>query len=87
MLGEGSLKVSDSLKGTFRHAVSRFYFHPNLIVTLETNILEVKGKDFVLRSDLTGETASLVDSHFYPEFGLEIPNKSRGGVYELHIRD
>jgi hypothetical protein len=30
---------------------------------------------FILHSDLTGKVASLVDSSWYPEFGVEMPNK------------
>jgi uncharacterized heparinase superfamily protein len=72
---ENSLVVSDSLQGTFKIAKSRFYFHPDLIISLEDNLLRIEGADFILHSDLKGKVASLVDSFWYPEFGLELPNK------------
>ena len=70
-----SLIVSDSLERTFKYAKSRFYFHPDLIISLEDNLLRIEGTEFILHSDLTGKVASLVDSSWYPEFGVELPNK------------
>jgi uncharacterized heparinase superfamily protein len=70
-----SLVVSDSIQGVFRYAKSRFHFHPDLIVSLENNLLKVKGENFILHSDLTGNVASLITSSWHPEFGVEIPNK------------
>ena len=72
---EKSLTVLDSLQGVFRCAKSRFYFHPDLSVWLEDHLLIVKGPNFVMHSDLTGKIISLDDSSWYPEFGLEVPNK------------
>ena len=72
---EDSLCVSDLLQGTFKYAKSRFYFHPDLIISLEDNLLKVEGSQFILHSDLRGLTASLIDSSWYHEFGVEIPNK------------
>ena len=70
-----SFVVSDSIQGAFRYAKSRFHFHPDLIVSLENNLLKVKGENFILHSDLTGNVASLITSSWHPEFGVEIPNK------------
>lgn len=72
---EDSLAVSDSLQGAFRYAKSRFYFHPDLTISLEDNLLRIEGSKFILHSDLTGKVALLVDSSWYPEFGVEMPNK------------
>ncbi len=72
---ENSLIVSDSLQGTFKYAKSRFYIHPDLIISLEDNLLRIEGAEFILHSNLKGKVASLVDSFWYPEFGLEVPNK------------
>ena len=72
---ENSLIVSDSLQGTFKCAKSRFYFHPDLIISLEDNLLRIEGTELILFSNLKGKVASLVDSFWYPEFGLEVPNK------------
>ena len=70
-----SLVVRDELHGDFTGAKLRFYFHPDLEVTLESGILLVSGKAFNLRSDLTGEKASLLDACWHPQFGIDIPNK------------
>jgi uncharacterized heparinase superfamily protein len=72
---ENTLSVSDSLEGAFRYAKSCFYFHPDLIISLDNNLLRVQGSKFILFSDLTGRMASLVNSAYYPAFGVEIPNK------------
>ena len=72
---ENSLIVSDSLERTFKYAKSRFYFHPDLTISLEDNLLRIEGTALILHSDLTGKVASLVDSSWYPEFGVEMPNK------------
>ncbi len=72
---QNSLIVSDSLQGTFKYAKSRFYFHPDLIISLEDNLLRIEGTEFILFSNLKGKVASLVDSFWYAEFGLEVPNK------------
>ena len=73
--GKNSLCVSDTLQGKFKYAISRFYFHPDSIVNLEDNLLSVKGSKFFLQSNLSGLSASLVNSYWYYEFGLEKPNK------------
>ena len=74
-LSKDSLVISDSLDGTFENAKSRFYFHPDLIVCLEDNLLTIKGTEFVIHSNLQGKSASIVDSFWCPEFGLEVSNK------------
>ena len=82
-LTKDSFAVSDSLHGSFKCAKSRFYFHPNLIASLEGNLLRVEGPKFILHGDLTGKVASLVDSSWYPEFGVEIPST----VLEMQFED
>lgn len=72
---ENSLIVSDILQGKFKYAKSRFYFHPDLVIILEDNLLKIEGKEFIVNSDLKGKLASLDDSFWYPEFGVEEPNK------------
>jgi len=75
IFNQDCLVISDSLKGSFKFAISRFHFHPDLKISLENNLLRVEGPKFVFQSDLIGHVVSLVDSYWHPEFGLEIPNK------------
>tara|TARA_B110001450_G_scaffold211713_1_gene203407 strand:- start:1590 stop:3227 length:1638 start_codon:yes stop_codon:yes gene_type:complete len=75
MFSSTALVVSDSLKGSFNSAKSRFHFHPDLTISLEGGLLRVEGPKFVLRSDLTSQVCSIANSYWYPEFGTEIPNK------------
>ena len=56
---KNSLVVADSLKRKFTYAKSRFYFHPDLMVSLEDNLLRIEGAEFILHGDLTGKLASL----------------------------
>ena len=70
-----SLVVSDTIVGSFKIAQSRFYFHPSLSISFEKDLLRVEGHHFVLQSDFTGKRALLKNSYWYPEFGVEVPNK------------
>ncbi len=80
---ENSLVVTDSLEGAFRNAKSRFYFHPDLTISLEDNLLKIEGIRFSLHSNLEGKKVSLVDTLWFPEFGIEEPNK----MLELQFED
>jgi len=75
VLKEGCLSVTDILKGSFKYAISRLYFHPDLIISLDENFLKIEGGDFVITSDLTGKVASICDSDWHPEFGVTKRNK------------
>ncbi len=75
ILRENSLVVSDTLKGVFKKAKSRFYFHPDLTVSLKDNLLKIEGIEFCLHSNVKGKKASLVDTLWFPEFGIEESNK------------
>lgn len=75
-LGEGSLSVIDTLKGSFKYAKSRLYFHPDLIISLDNNLLKVEGREFVVTSDLTGKSALICDADYHPEFGVTKRNKA-----------
>lgn len=72
---DDSLNIYDELYGKFKEAKSRFYFHPDLLVTLNENILLVNGKGFSMRCNLNNENASLLNTFWYPEFGVKVPNK------------
>ena len=58
-----------------KKAKAYFYFHPDLNLSLEENILSVKGANFVMQSELTGQTCSLSDSLWHPQFGAAERNK------------
>jgi len=75
ILSTNSFYVADSLKGNFKSAISRFFVHPNLDVTLEKKILRIKGLSFSLTANTENILASIQDSFWYPEFGKRISNK------------
>ena len=75
ILSKNSLIVCDSLEGTYKSARSIFYFHPDLKISFKNNLLIIKGTGFILNCDLEGRAARLIDSFWYPEFGVAIANK------------
>ena len=40
---QDSIAVSDTLKGNFKQGKSRFYFHPDLIINLQDDVLKIEG--------------------------------------------
>lgn len=73
-LERSSLRVVDKLSGDFNTAIARFYFHPDLLVRLEENVLKVSGAGFDMTSDLSGLKPKLSESSWHPEFGLSKVN-------------
>lgn len=69
------LIVTDLLKGKFKDAVARFYFHPDLLVSLEEDLLIVHGPKFILKSILCDKKATIINSFWHPEFGIKKSNK------------
>jgi uncharacterized heparinase superfamily protein len=67
-----SLRVTDSLSGRFRRAVSRFYLHPDVQVAGDQE-LHLKG-DHKLRWCVSGGQAKLVSSTWHPGFGVSLPS-------------
>jgi uncharacterized heparinase superfamily protein len=74
-LTDNCLVVEDSLIGSFSCAKSRFYFHPDLSVQLNADVLTVLSAEFILKCDLTGCKASVTESFWYPQFGSSVGNK------------
>jgi uncharacterized heparinase superfamily protein len=74
-LTDNSLVVEDSLIGSFSCAKSRFYFHPDLSVQLNDDVLTVLSAEFILTCDLTGCKSSITESFWYPQFGFSLGNK------------
>lgn len=70
-----SLQIVDSLEGTFRKAVARFYIHPEIHAEIEANMLTLNGKHFKLSCDVSALQVTLVDSTWHPGFGLTKKNK------------
>ena len=75
LLSDRSLTITDSLNGNFVFAKSRFFIHPQLAVSFNDDILQIKGKNFIMTSNLVGKSAFICDSTWHPEFGISIPNK------------
>ena len=72
---DSSLAVSDSILGKYSEAKSRFYFHPDLSVSLHDGILKVEGYNFKLKSNLKDHNSKIINSQWSPGFGLKQSNK------------
>lgn len=75
ILAENDLYINDFLDGSFKSAIARYHFHPDLEVSILKNIVLVKGKKFKLIGDLKKHKARIIDAHYYPEFGKVLNNK------------
>lgn len=75
VLGKGSFSIIDTLNGSFKCAKSRLYFHPDLIIKLDNNLLKVEGRELTVTCDLRGKSASICNSDWHPEFGVTKHNK------------
>ena len=42
---------------------------------MEGKVLTIEGRNFFIRSDLSNRSAVVSNSFWYPQFGVEIPNK------------
>jgi hypothetical protein len=71
----GRLTINDELHGKFKEAKSRFYFHPSLVVSFNRSILLINGRSFSMKCNLKNQNASLLNTFWHPEFGVEVPNK------------
>lgn len=82
LLSAKHLTITDSLDGAFKSAKSRFFIHPELVVSIKNDILTIKGSNFVMNSNLIGKSVSILDSFWNPEFGISIPNKVLEIIFE-----
>lgn len=69
-LSTGMLTIEDDLIGEWGSAVARFYFHPFLRVEKKENTVHVRGNTFQMTADLSGLDVRILDTKWYPEFGL-----------------
>jgi uncharacterized heparinase superfamily protein len=83
LLGNQSLEVSDSIEGDYSLAVARYFLHP------DTEIRADLGCDSAVLGDIrchwtsNGANLAIVDSRYFPEFGLEVP----ASCIELHAEE
>ena len=74
-LSTNSLVISDTIKGKYKYAKSYFYFHPDLKVSIKQGLLKIDGAKLSMTCNLSNKVFSLLDSFWYPQFGIEVPNK------------
>lgn len=67
-----SLCVTDTLKGRFGEAVSRFHLHPDVRLGENQELLLAGGQQ--IRWSATGGQVRTVDSTWHPRFGESVPN-------------
>ncbi len=74
---DGLLRVRDTISGSFREAVARYFFHPD--VTLEPSASSGEGRVLIpggrwLTWSVSGGEVAIRPSTWHPEFGLSLPN-------------
>lgn len=67
------LRVSDSITGRFKSAVSRLHLHPDIQVTADGELLLKDGQ--CVRFEVTGGTWCLKPTTWHPGFGVSVENK------------
>lgn len=73
--GKDKIKITDKIEGKYNQAVARYYLHP------DTNIIEYcdnEAKIIIDNNPIKLKASSkikILNTYYYPEFGLSIPNK------------
>lgn len=70
-----TLIVNDYISGKYKNAVAYYYFHPNIIISEQNNIISFKGENFSMQCDLRYNQYKILDTLWSPQFGLNIANK------------
>ncbi len=73
------LDITDELEGTYRHAVARFYWHPDIAstATLEDNekSMSLRLNQHRITWSTSGSQGDLEPSAYHPAFGVSLPNR------------
>ena len=70
-----NLIIHDSIEGSYKKAVSRLHFHPDILITLKGKTLTATNSNFIMTCDLNNKLFSLSESEYSPEFGLILKNQ------------
>ena len=74
---EKAINIKDSfLYGENGNAISYFYLHPEVSITVENNLIILKRDDVTASFESSSENVEIFDSKFYPEYNKEVPNKA-----------
>ncbi len=82
VLSSNELSIKDEIEGSYSSAFSYLHFHPDMSISLDKNILIIKGFKFLLSCNLDRMPAVLLDSEWHPEFGVIEKNKVLKIKYE-----
>lgn len=75
VLEDNQLTIDDFVSGDYLSARSYFYFHPDIKISEESNSLILTLKNGRLVTMHVTSSFELVDSRWYPQFGLSQANK------------
>lgn len=75
VLGQKRLEVYDIIEGTFDHAVSRLYFHPDVQIDQDGSRGSIAWSGHKAHWETGRSNNILEEGHWHPEFGLCIANK------------
>lgn len=76
ILSKKKLEVYDTIDGEFDHAVSRLYFHPDLLIDQNEFRGSISWSDHKAHWEMGRSQGVLEASHWHPEFGVSIASKS-----------
>ena len=74
-LCKNNLELVDKIDGKFKDAKARFYLHPDVILVDKKGTLDICVDDLKMQINLIGYEYKVLDSYYYPEFGISLPNK------------
>jgi uncharacterized heparinase superfamily protein len=75
---QGTLQITDTILGSCKKAVSRFYLHPDIRVMREENACSgqlVLPKGQAVSWKISGGICNIVGTTWHPEFGLSVQNQ------------
>lgn len=70
---EKTISIRDYLEGGVKLAVARYYLHPDVLPAQGVDGFIVNGK--TVRFKCTGGRARLIESNWYPKFGVRVSNR------------
>lgn len=73
-LNSKGIHINDSMDGNFKTAVSRFYIHPNIKLYESCDGITLIGKKFKFYIIKKGLDIKIINTKYFPEFGIEIDN-------------
>ena len=77
------LQITDHLIGKYKEAVARFYLHPDITIEAfsKSEVIMSTSSGLEIKCKAYETELKVIDSFWYPEFGLKSPNKCIEAVF------